>query len=169
DAATQTTEAVTDPGDTCSGARFFPDVDTAGVPEPVIQTLGQIMLFGSRCWFEDLAAISPDNFAAGFGGEDAEELWTYEEGEGYAPMHSLMQILNMPYGTTEVDGRVLYIWPAAAAHDGGWNTVPEEDKEALRPLYDDDDFAGFESFGAYIGYRTGIYEDGDWSFLVVGD
>ncbi|MCP4963038.1 MAG: hypothetical protein GY925_27695, partial [Actinomycetia bacterium] len=47
DAATQTTEAVTDPGDTCSGARFFPDVDTAGVPEPVIQTLGQIMLFGS--------------------------------------------------------------------------------------------------------------------------
>jgi hypothetical protein len=61
------------------------------------------------------------------------------------------------------------IWPAAAAHDGDWDTVPHKDKEALRSLYDDDGFAAFESFGAYIGCRVGIYDDGDWSFYVAGD
>jgi hypothetical protein len=168
---TDTTAAVAAEDDgSCSGGLFFPDTTAFGsLPESVRQTLGQITLFGSRCWFEDLAAVGGDNFTASFGGMDPVELWTFEEAEGYAPMHHLMQILDMPHGTGEVDGRRLYIWPAAAAHDGDWDTVPLEDKNALRNLYDDEDFAGFESFGAYIGYRVGIYEDGDWSFFVAGD
>jgi hypothetical protein len=169
EAADTTTAVPSEDERSCSGGRFFPDIDTTGLPEPVVQTLGKIRLFGSRCWFDELAGVSAGMFTASFGGMDPVELWTFEEEEGYEPMHFLMQILEMPYGTTEVDGRVLFIWPAAAAHDGDWTTVPEEDKEALRRLYDDEDFAGFESFSGYIGYRTGIYEDGDWSFFVAGD
>ena len=80
-----------------------------------------------------------------------------------------MQILDMPHGTTEVEGRTLYVWPAAAAHDGGWDTMPEGDIEALRSIYSEEDLEDFALFGDYIGYRLGIYEDGDWSFFVAGD
>ena len=47
--------------------------------------------------------------------------------------------------------------------------MPEADKEVLRALYDEDDFATFSDFGGYIGYRLGITENGEWSFFVAGD
>ena len=43
------------------------------------------------------------------------------------------------------------------------------DIEALRPLYDDADFATFAGFGGYIGYRVGILSDGTWVYFVAGD
>ena len=49
------------------------------------------------------------------------------------------------------------------------DSVPEADKEVLRALYDEDDFATFSDFGGYIGYRLGITENGEWSFFVAGD
>jgi hypothetical protein len=47
--------------------------------------------------------------------------------------------------------------------------VPKADREALRPLYGDEDFAAFQEFGAYLGYRVGITEEGEWIFFVAGD
>ena len=49
-----------------------------------------------------------------------------------------------------------------------WSQVSEKEIDELRPLYDDEDFAGFAEFGAYIGYRVGII-DGSWVFFVAGD
>ncbi len=169
--ATDTTTAVAVPdGASCSGGTFFPETyPRADLPEPVVQTIGRITLFASRCWYDELADAAADFFTASFGGMEPAELWAFEEAEGYEPMYHLLKVLDMPHSTTEVDGRTLYIWPAAAAHDGDWDSIPPEDKESLRTLYDEADFADFAQFGAYIGYRIGIFADGDWSFFVVGD
>ena len=121
------------------------------------------------CDFDALETVAGPGFTASFGGDDPAELWIYEEEQGYEPMAWLMKVLDLPHGTREVDGETLYIWPAAAAYDGGWDTMPEEYVDDLRAVYDEDDFEGFRQFGAYIGYRVGIYENGDWSFFVVGD
>jgi hypothetical protein len=47
--------------------------------------------------------------------------------------------------------------------------VPEADREALRPLFEDADLAEFARFGSYFGYRVGILADGTWSYFVAGD
>lgn len=60
------------------------------------------------------------------------------------------------------------MWPSAFAYDE-WAAAPEEDKDALRPLYTEENFEGFARFGGYIGYRVGITEQGEWIFFVAGD
>ena len=81
----------------------------------------------------------------------------------------LVGLLERPYGTVDTpQRRRQYVWPSAFAYDQ-WEQVPADEREALTPLYDEDDFAGFEQFGAYIGHRVGIAENGDWLFFVAGD
>lgn len=43
------------------------------------------------------------------------------------------------------------------------------EQQALVPLHDEEDFAGFDEFGAYIGYRVLITQDGTWAAFVAGD
>jgi hypothetical protein len=71
----------------------------------------------------------------------------------------------------ESDGLPIYAWPSAHTY-GSWDAVPEAEKEALRPLYDDLDFGFFGEFGGYLGYRIGITLDGDWAqwiYAIDGD
>jgi hypothetical protein len=87
----------------------------------------------------------------------------------------LAELLNRPYRAASVlDG---YVWPSAfgvpwdstATSVPGAETASDADKEALRPLYDDADFAGFELLGVYVGYRIGITDDGEWVYFIAGD
>jgi hypothetical protein len=154
---------------TCSvgpSPRSYPRDD---LPIAVDSKIEVIIQVAGRCDLDLLADIAGPNFTASFGGGDPAELWAYEEENGYEPMAWLMKVLDLPHGTREVDGRTLYIWPAAAAHDGDWDTIPAEYIDDLRAIYSEEDFEGFRQFGAYIGYRVGIYESGDWSFFVAGD
>lgn len=58
--------------------------------------------------------------------------------------------------------------PSTATYDS-WREVPREARQALGPLYGDEDFQQFAEFGCYIGYRVGISESGDWLYFVAGD
>lgn len=166
---TTTAPAVADDG-SCSGGLYYPSTyPQEDLPEAVVQTLGKITLFGSRCWFDDLELVAGDGFTASFGGGDPSDLWTRQEENGEQPMYQLMRILDMPHGTVDLGDQLMYVWPSAAAFDGPWDEMPDVDKEPLRALYDEEDFADFASFGGYIGYRIGITADGDWSFFVAGD
>lgn len=157
-------------GEPCSGALNYPSTyPRDDIPEPVVEKLRQIINTAPTCNFEALESITAEFFTASFGGGEPAELWTNEEEQGYEPMYWLMAILDLPHATMETSDGLMYIWPAAAAHDGPWDTTPEADQEALRALYDDDDFESFAQFGGYIGYRVGITENGDWSFFVAGD
>jgi hypothetical protein len=155
---------------TCSGGLYYPSsYPREDLPESVVQTLGKITLFGSRCWFDDLELVAGDGFTASFGGGDPSDLWTRQEENGEQPMYQLMRILDMPHGIVDLGDQLMYVWPSAAAFDGPWDEMPDADKEPLRALYDEEDFADFAAFGGYIGYRIGITADGDWSFFVAGD
>lgn len=154
----------------CSGNGLAPSaLALSSVPQPVAQTLVEIVEAAKVCDFDTLEAVAGENFTASFGGDDASDLWTYEEEQGYEPMRWLMSILDLPHGTVDTGDETMYVWPAAAAHLGEWDTIPGEDLEALRSLYTDRELSDMENWGGYIGYRLGITETGVWSFFVAGD
>lgn len=87
---------------------------------------------------------------------------------GPDPMRYLAVLLKRPYESREVGGATQYLWPAAFTYES-WDAVPQEQKEALRPLYNEVNFSEFDRFGGYLGYRVGINDSGDWLFFVAGD
>lgn len=165
--AVTTTSGAPDDG-FCSGAAFTPtDYGTADLPEPVVKTLGEIVRYASTCSFADLANVAGDSNVS-FGGGTPLEVWTADEEQGYAPMEALLRVIAMPHATIDGGDGLIYVWPSAFAYDS-WDAVPQADRDALLPLYDEVDHDGFAQFGSYIGYRLGITAAGDWSFFVAGD
>ena len=157
-------------GAPCSGAYSYPDSQPLeNLPEPVFEAVRKIIDAAAACDFDALAAVGGDNLTASFGGGSAAEVWTYNEEQGDEPMRWLLSILDLPNGIIETENGDLYVWPAAHAHQGDWETMPEADLEALRTLFTEEEIQGFAEFGGYIGYRVGIWENGDWSFFVAGD
>ena len=154
---------------TCSAAGLAEPTPQDGVlSEAAKATRVAIARAAIDCDWEALFALARDAFTASFGGTRPEELWPTLEANGEAPLRYLVELLSRPYAPQDVGvSGILFTWPSA--FQGEWSEVPVADKEALRPVYGDEDFAAFEEFGAYIGYRVGIAEDGTWQFFVAGD
>ncbi len=153
----------------CSaGEAAVPDTFDA-VPEDVLATVLDIVDAAQQCDYTRLETIAGDEFTASYGGSEPSDLWTQQEENGDKPMYWLLSILNLPYGTIETDNGPMYVWPAAYAHQGSWETTPQQDMDALRSLYTEDDLQSFADFGGYYGYRVGITASGDWLFFVAGD
>lgn len=162
-----------DPGATCSAS------DVGGEPNPqpelpdeVRQVRRDIFTAAVACDYDALARLAqtgdrPFTYSFGGGGDPAGH-WRRLETEGNEPLRYLAEVLQRPYGRRTVEGVVTYEWPSAFTFDD-WADVPEADREALRPLYGDEDFSFYEQFGGYIGYRVGITADGEWLFFVAGD
>lgn len=160
-------------GEQACSAADLPDVPEPqeGLPEPVAETRREIYEAASACDFERLAELVPDGFTYTFGGgDDPIGHWRgLEEAEApRPPMLHLAGLLRRPFATREVQSTTHYVWPSAFAYST-WEEVPEEDRAALKPLYDEEDFADFARFGGYVGYRVGIDEDGRWLYFVAGD
>ena len=161
------------PGDTCSSAAASgPLAEQEELPTPVAETRNAIAEAATACDYEALANLAlrgSEEFTYSFGERgDPGRFWRREEQRGEEPLRFLVELLDRPLATQRVRGTVHYVWPSAFDYRD-WTGVPEVDGEALRPLYGDEDFAGFEEFGAYLGYRVGITEEGDWIFFVAGD
>jgi hypothetical protein len=151
-----------------AGAEAEP-VAQEGVPEAVARTRADIAAAAAACDIEALAALAGDEFTASFGGEeDLAEHLRREEASGQEPLRILRHLLDTSYAVVDTPQGDQYVWPRAFDHDR-WADVPAPERDALRPVYDDVDFHAFERFGAYIGYRVGIAEDGTWLFFVAGD
>lgn len=142
------------------------------LPEAVQETRRQIYLAAVRCDLDRLAQLVPqEGFTYSFGGgDDPAGFWRQAELRGGEdpPMRYLAGLLQRPYGTQEVQGTTRYSWPSAFTYDR-WADVPQRDREALTPLYDEKDLEGFAQFGAYVGYRVVIAADGTWRAFVAGD
>ena len=155
----------------CSGLNASPDlVEPADLPAAVVAEREAIFTAARACDWEALRSLLGAGFSYSFGIDtDAIAYWQELEASGDDPMYYLAELLNRPFGVLEYDTDVTYfVWPSAF-NQNGWQDVPEADVEALRPLYADEDFAGFAAFGGYIGYRVGILEDGTWVFFLEGD
>ena len=142
------------------------------LPAPVAATRRRIVEAATQCDLTALARLAragSSQFTYSFGGgTDPASYWRQEEAAGREPLRLLVELLDRPYRQVQVAGSSQLVWPSAFAYDD-WASVPAEDREALRPVYDEEDFAGFAEFGAYVGHRIGIAPDGDWLFFVAGD
>jgi len=172
-----------DPGDTtttsivpreCSGLLGNQDlVEQPGLPGAVAEKRAAIWDAAVLCDWDELQRLLGLPFSYTFGGGDDSidapiHFWQDLEDQGEQPMLFLAELLNRPFGTIEGEKDMVYfVWPSV--HTKPWEEATEAEIDALRPLYDDDDFATFEQFGGYIGYRIGILDDGTWVFFVAGD
>jgi hypothetical protein len=143
-----------------------------GLPDPVEDVRQAIAEAAVRCDYGRLAALAREGgkqFTFTFGdADDPAQYWRREEAIGGEPMKFLAGMLDRPYGKVSAWDLILYVWPSAATYPS-WAEVPPEARNALRPLYEDQDFQQFAQFGSYIGYRVGTTETGDWLYFVAGD
>lgn len=174
---TTTTTTLTDDMAACSAAGMDTEPEEQpGLPAAVAETRREIVGAAVQCDFdrlEELALGGSASFSYSFGEDgDPAGYWRRQEGSDRPPqpLRFLVGLLGRPHRLLEPEhgGTAHYVWPSAFGYDS-WDAVPEEDKEALKPLYTEEDFAGFEQFGGYIGYRVGITVEGDWIFFVAGD
>jgi hypothetical protein len=153
------------PDGTCSGAEAATTlVDQPGLPVAVAEKRARSGMLVDCDW--QLQRLLTD----GFSGIDEDPIayWQEREAAGDDVMYRLAELLNRSFGVIYADATTTYhVWPLAFL--GSWSELPEAAIEELRPLYDDDDFAGFADFGGYIGYRVGILEDGTWVYFIAGD
>lgn len=160
----------------CSASEFDADLDDQPtLPKPVAETRAQMAEAAVACDYEALESLAQEGeetFTYSFGDSgDPASFWQRQEEEREerpGPLRFLVGILDRPHGVVEREGVVQYVWPSAFAY-GSWDEVPEADREALKPLYGEEDFEFFDRFGGYIGYRVVILEDGTWTVFVAGD
>jgi spore germination protein GerM len=171
--------ATTVPPAECSGQHAAPElVEQPALPDEIAATREAIWAAARECRWEALGDLNQvDRFAYIFDhGVDPIGYWQMLEPDGAdgeeGPMYYLAEMLNRPFGILKYqDGEETithYVWPSAF-NQGGWDLVSPEDVEALRPVYDDEDFSSFAQFGGYFGYRIGILDDGTWIFFLAGD
>lgn len=166
---TTTTEATAPEGEPCSGNDAAPELTSQpALPDHVAALRAQIFEAARRCDWEMLASLQVNGFTYSFGGgDDPTGYWRSLEADGSdRPMFFLAELLNRPFGMMDGGDRDYHVWPSAFADE--WAAIPEAEREALRPVYDDEDFAAFAEWGGYFGYRVGVI-DGEWYFFVAGD
>jgi hypothetical protein len=175
DGATATVTPSSPPsgGSDCSAAASSASLEPQpGLPDRVEEVRQAIAKAAGRCEYGRLAALARedgDQFTFTFGAaDDPGPYWRRGEEAGRDPMKFLAGMLDRPFGQVSAGDLTLYIWPSAATYPS-WAEVPPEARNALRPLYGDEDFQQFAQFGSYIGYRVGITETGDWLYFVAGD
>jgi hypothetical protein len=147
-------------------------VQQEALPKRVAEMREAVLEAAVVCDFEHLEGLARANggrFTFTFGdARSAGAYWREQEAAGGEPLRFLAEMLQRPFGEVTLGEGVVYVWPSAATYEG-WAQVPPEARHALRPLYGDEDFALFEEFGAYIGYRAGITDSGEWIYFVAGD
>jgi hypothetical protein len=154
---------------TCSASGVLAPPAQQGLPTAVAATRDALWQAATTCDWEALRRLAGFGVRFSFGAEtDPIAYWQTLETEGGRPLFYLAELLRRPYGTVVAGDLTYYAWPAAFTYPS-WDAVPEADRQALRPVFDDSHFAGFAEFGGYFGYRVGILANGTWSYFVEGD
>ena len=148
-------------------------VGQPSLPAPVAELRTALYEAARACDWDTLQGLlDPATFSYSFGESgDPIAYWQRQELLHYRPMYYLAEILQRPFGLVETGDSPIHTWPSAQAY-GSWAEVPEADRQALRPLYQDLDFALFEEFDGYLGFRVGIRSSADeahWIYAIEGD
>jgi hypothetical protein len=146
---------------------------SAEIPSAVAATRDAILEAASKLDFDALEAlIDPNHFSYNFDdGSNPVPIWR----EDPAPLDTLATILQMPYTTNreaypEVDpsSPTVYIWPSLMGSDLRDLTTEERAMLDALGITDRDVRNMQDAFGGYVGPRTGIAEDGTWTFYAIG-
>jgi hypothetical protein len=113
-------------------------------------------------WDALAALIPPDTlFTSNYGGD--EEHVAYYRALDEDVLAEVVALLEGPFVTLDD----VTVWPELYAR------VPfafgADEREPLEDRHGAEALAEWEAAGAYLGWRLGITEDGDWIFLVTGD
>ncbi|GIU98845.1 MAG: hypothetical protein KatS3mg014_0461 [Actinomycetota bacterium] len=139
-----------------------------GLPTPVRQTRDAILAAIEARDFAALETlIDPDRFAYNFSdGHDPVPEWRRDP----APLEALAAILRMPFATREGTPELgtVYVWPSLV--DADLTNLTDEERAMLTELgiSEREVRRMLEAFGAYVGPRTGIAQDGTWVFSTLG-
>lgn len=140
----------------------------ASLPAPVLRTRDAII---AAIEAGDLGALEaftdPDRFSYNFDdGSNPVPEWRRDP----SVLEPLAAILRMPFATREgtPDVGTIYVWPALTEADLAHPS--EEERAMLEQLgISERELARMlEAFGAYVGPRTGIAQDGTWLFYTLG-
>lgn len=117
--------------------------------------------------FDALASVATTPFKYTFGenveGGLAQYLKDAEKNNKVSVFDTIPILLTLPY---KKDGN-MYIWPAFFTKSAEEWT--DEDVSLMQSFLTDEEIEGFRKFGAYIGYRIGINETGEWIYFIAGD
>jgi hypothetical protein len=154
----------------CSAVEQIAPVAEEDLAEPVAETKGQIVIAALACDYDRLAEIAPDDgFTFSYGGSTDFAAFLREgEEPGADPLRKLIQIAGTTPRPFEIRDEKHTVWPAAAAYEG-WDEVPEEAIDELRPIYTAEELQSFAEAEQYLGYRMAIGADGAWLYFVAGD
>lgn len=150
----------------CSAAGMGSTIEPqGGLPEPVATTRQAIVSAATSCDADALAEVSDDRVASNFGAwPDSVRYWRWREQDGYGVLARIVDVLALPFVIEDSPAGRIYTWPSAfqeAPTDADW--------DALASVFNEEDIDLFKEFGAYIGMRVGIAEDGTWLFALEGD
>lgn len=139
----------------------------SGLPPAVEETRAALLAAAESGDYEELRPLIPsDGFEYTFGGGvqgGAIAYWReLERTTRERPLETLAALLRMPYVLT----RGTYVWPWAYTATSE-SELSAHEKELLAPVRGLDEVI-VEGTG-YLGWRTGIEPNGDWSFYVAGD
>ena len=81
---------------------------------------------------------------------------------------TLLNLLAMSHASIPGPEGEIYVWPAAHSYET-WEQVTEEDLDELARIHSEGELDSFASAGGYLGWRTGIAENGEWMFFIAGD
>lgn len=139
--------------------------ETKNLPPAVEEKIEAIKSAATTKNYQLLAKeTSKENFIFSFGGEtDPVEYW-----QSYVPdiFTIIYNLFASDYSVKETNNGKLYTWPALSDyHPNEWTT------DLLKNIHPDliTNLEDFQNYGGYIGYRLGITDKGEWTFLIAGD
>lgn len=109
------------------------------------------------------AQMDPGGFMASFGGGDAIEMWQNDERYASPILRAVYDHLAFPVGGND-EGAT---WPQGWDNPDGFDDTTIE--ALLASAYYDETSLEIWDETTYLGFRTGISEDGTWSYFIAGD
>jgi hypothetical protein len=139
----------------------------SALPAPVAERREAIVAAAKSFDYDGLETLlDPNTFSYSFGESgDPVGYWRRLEEEGHVPI--LGDYLPVLLGSPHAMRGDIYVWPSAYGKKP--STWTDEDRQALRIFYTEQEIKQFEEAGDYLGYRVGIRKDGTWLFFIAGD
>jgi hypothetical protein len=162
------TTIATAPEGECSAQGVSLPAEAEALPAAVANTREAILAAAAACDIAALESFAGETFTTSFGGGGVENLRSWED-RGEQPLAKLLHLFDMSYATVDLeDGREIYVWPAAATYES-WSEISDEEMNELRQVHSEGELDEIAEYGSYIGWRTGIDQDGTWLYFVAGD
>jgi hypothetical protein len=161
------TTFATEPAGSCPSLDQAVPQPVEGLPEAVAETRDAIVAAARSCDLELLERLAGERFSSSFGGAGSENLSIWND-KGLEPTVTLLDLLDMSHATIPGPAGDIYVWPAAYSYET-WEQVTEEEMDELARIHSEGEFDSFGAAGTYLGWRTGISENGEWMFFIAGD